>query len=229
MDGQVPSQFDDPEAKLRETAIDLFINGHKPTTICRQLNRSRTWFYNTLARYREGGREGLKSKSRAPNRVHNRTPEDVEAAIVRLRKAIASGKDPELRYANIGADTLAAELERAKITPPHRATIYRILKRYDLTQPRPRKRKKRKLPDDYPWPRVQAPNDLHLLDFVTRSIRGMGRFYACNLLDQLRRWPFLRAEAPKSAAVVSQFLVSGWQEIGLPGGLYTKRTLKFPV
>ena len=220
MGGQAPSQSNDPEARLREKAIDLFISGHKSGVICRQLKRSRTWFYNTLARYREGGREGLKSKSRAPKRVHNRTPEDVEAAIVRLRRVITSGEDPELRYANIGADTLAIELERAKITPPHRATIYRILKRYDLVQPRRRKSKKRKLPDDYPWPRVQTPNDLHLLDFVTRSIRGAGRFYSCNLLDQYRRWPFLRAETPKSAAVVSQFLVLGWQEIGLPGGIY---------
>jgi hypothetical protein len=220
MEGQAPSQLDDPEVKLRETAIDLFINGHKPAAICRQLKRSRTWFYNTLARYREGGREGLRSRSRAPHRVHNRTPEGVESAIVRLRKAITSGEDPDLRYANIGADALAAELERARIKPPHRATIYRILRRHDLIQPRRRKSKKHKLPADYPWPCVQAPNDLHLLDFVTRSIRGEGRFYSCNLLDQFRRWPFLRAETPKSTAVVSRFLVSGWQEIGLPGGLY---------
>ena len=220
MGGQAPSQSNDSEARLREKAIDLFISGHKPVVICRQLKRSRTWFYNTLARYREGGRERLKSKSRAPKRVHNRTPEDVEAAIVRLRRVITSGEDPELRYANIGADTLAIELERAKITPPHRATIHRILKRHDLVQPRRRKSKKRKLPEDYPWPRVQAPNDLHLLDFVTRSIRGAGRFYSCNLLDQYRRWPFLRAETPKSAAVVGQFLVLSWQEIGLPGGIY---------
>jgi transposase InsO family protein len=220
MGGQASSRSDDPEAALRETAIDLFISGCRPVSICHQLKRSRTWFYNTLARYRSGGREGLKSKSRAPKRVHNRTPEDVEAAIVRLRKAITCGEDPELRYANIGADALAFELARAEITPPHRATINRILKRHGLVQPRRRKSKKHNLPDDYPWPCVRAPNELHLLDFVTRSIRGAGRFYSCNLLDQFRRWPFLRAETPKSAAVVSQFLVQGWQEIGLPGSMY---------
>jgi len=55
MDGQESTQFDDPGGRLRETAIDLYIGGHKPAVICRQLDRSRTWFYNTLARYREGG------------------------------------------------------------------------------------------------------------------------------------------------------------------------------
>jgi len=220
MEDQALSQPDDPGAAVREQAIDLFISGRTPTAICRQVKRSRTWFYKTLARYRRGGREGLGSQSRAPKRVHNRTAEDVEAAIVRLRRTITTGADPELRYANCGADALASELQRARITPPHRATINRILKRRDLVRPRRRKSPKRKLPADYPWPQVQAPNDLHLLDFVTRSIRGAGRFYSCHLLDQFRRWPFLRAETPKSAEVVSQFLVHGWQEIGLAGGLY---------
>jgi hypothetical protein len=220
MEGQAPSQPDDPGAAVREQAIDLFISGRTPTAICRQLKRSRPWFYQILARYCQEGREGLRSRSRAPKRVHNRIAEDVEAAIVRLRRTITAGADPELRYANCGADALAGELKRARITPPHRATINRVLKRQDLVCPRRRQSQKHKLPDDYSWPQVQAPNDLHLLDFVTRSIRGAGRFYSCHLLDHFRRWPFLRAETPKSAEVVSQFLVQGWQDIGLAGGLY---------
>lgn len=220
MSEQEPTPVDDPEARLREAAIDLYIGGKRPAAICRQLNRSRAWFYNTLSRYQRGGRQALASRSRAPQHIHNRTPAETEAAIVRLRKAIAAGDDPELRYANMGADALAVELTHAGITPPHRATINRILRRHDLVQPRQRKKRKRKLPDDYPWPSVQYPNDLHLLDFVMRSIRGEGRIYGFNLLDQARRWPFLRVEAPKNADNVCRFLVSAWQEIGLPGALY---------
>jgi hypothetical protein len=220
MSGQELTRADDLEARLRETAIDLYIGGSYPTAICRQLNRSRTWFYKTLDRYRQGGRQALASRSRAPQHIHNRIPAETEAAIVRLRRTIISGDDPELRYANMGADALASELEHAKIKPPHRATIHRILKRHDLVKPHQRKNKKRKLPDDYPWPCVQNPNDLHLLDFVMRSIQGEGRIYGFNLLDQARRWPFLRAETPKSADNVCQFLVSAWQEIGLPAALY---------
>lgn len=220
MSEQELTPIDDPEARLREQAIDLYIGGCRPTVICRRLNRSRTWFYNTLDRYRRGGRQALASRSRAPQHIHNCTPAETEAAIVRLRKTIVSGDDPELRYANIGADALAVELKHAGITPPHRATITRILKRHDLTRSRRRKNKKRKLPDDYPWPCVQSPNDLHLFDFVMRSIRGEGRIYSFNLLDRARRWPFLRAETPKNTDNVCQFLVSAWQEIGLPGALY---------
>jgi len=220
MDERALYQSDNPGADLRGKAIDLFLQGHKPTIICRQLKRSRTWFYQTLARYQQGGRAALLSQSRAPHRVHNRTSVETEAAVVRVRQVITSGQEPELRYANMGADALAPELERAEIKPPSRATINRILQRHQLVRPKQRKNKKRKLPDDYPWPCVQTANDLHLFDFVSRSIRGEGRFYGFHLLDQARRWPYVRAETPKSAEKVSQFLVSAWQEIGLPAGLY---------
>lgn len=220
MDEQALYQSDNPGVNLREKAIDLFLQGYKPTIICRQLKRSRTWFYKTLARYQRGGRAALRDKSPAPHRVHNRTPAETEAAVVRVRQVITSGQAPELRYANIGAEALATELARAEIKPPSRATINRILQRHQLVRPKQRKNKKRKLPDDYPWPCVRIANDLHLFDFVSRSIRGEGRFYGFHLLDHARRWPYLRAETPKSAEKVSQFLMSAWQEIGLPGGLY---------
>jgi transposase len=216
-----PSQSNqDAAEQLRNQAIDLRIVGLKPKEICQRLGRSRSWFYETLARYQSGGRDALASRSRAPHTVHNRTSPEVEAAVVRLRKMILSGEDPELRYANIGADALAVELERAGITPPSRATINRILKRYDQIQPRPRRKRKRKLPDDFPWPSVQAPNQMHLFDFVNRVIVGGTRFYGCNLLDQARRWPYLGIISSKTAVAVSQFLVSAWQEIGLPQALY---------
>ncbi|HXV43718.1 MAG TPA: helix-turn-helix domain-containing protein [Anaerolineae bacterium] len=205
---------------VRHEAIDLYLHGLKPTEICRALGRSRSWFYQVLDRYRQGGRAGLQSQSRAPHVVHNRTKQEVEAAIVRIRQTIANGQDPELRYANLGADSIAAELKRLKLKPPHRATINRILGRYDLVQPRPRKNKRTKLPADYPWPKVEQANVLHQVDFVSRRIGGSGdSFYGCHLLDLGRQWPYLRIIATKSTKNVAQFLVSAWQTVGLPTAL----------
>jgi putative transposase len=210
----------DPEAQVREEAINRYIAGERPSDICRTLGRSRTWFYNTLHRYQHGGREALRSQSRAPRHVANRTDEKTEAAIVRIRKAIMAGQDPELRYSNIGAETIAAELERANFTPPSLATINRILRRHTLQQPRPKHKRKRKMPADYPWPRVHQANQLHLLDFVTRTTGSIRRVYSCNLLDKVRQWPFLRIISSKNRDNVAQFLVSAWQEVGLPEALY---------
>lgn len=217
----VPSQSNlDSEEQRRNEAINLYIAGESATAICRQLRRSRTWFYKTLKRYQLGGRAALASQSRAPRRVHNRTPMAVEQAIVRIRETIMAGDDPELRYANIGADTILVELERAGVTAPSRSTINRILKKRNLVDPRPRGKRKRKLPADYPWPRVTQPNQVHLFDFVERVLVGGGRFYGCHLLDQARRWPYLAVIAAKTAAAVSQVLVTAWQEVGLPDALY---------
>lgn len=210
----------DQATKKRNQAIDLYIIGEKPTEICLQLGRSRTWFYTVLAKYKTGGREALNSHSRAPHRVHNRTPLEIENAIVRTRKLIMSGEDPELRYANLGADSLAFEVERSGLQPPSRSTINRILKRNNLIKPRPKGKREQKLPDDYPWPKAEKPNQIHLFDFVTRVIVGGSRFYGCHLLDQARRWPYLDVIPSKTSLAVSQFMVAAWQKIGLPNGLY---------
>ena len=207
------------DEQLRHEAIDRYIRGEKASQICRVLNRSGRWFYQTLKRYRQEGRAGLQSRSRAPHRVHNRTSAEIEAAIVRVRQTIAAGQDPELRYANLGADTIAFELKRAKLTPPHRATINRVLQRHGLVEPRPRQKEPFKLPEDYPWPQVEQANALHCLDFVWRTFSGGGGFYGYHLLDWARRWPFLRVESNKSVQLVSQFLRNCWLEIGLPTAL----------
>lgn len=210
----------DQATQQRNQAINLYIKGEKPLEICRQLERSRTWFYKVLARYQAGGREALNTRSRAPHRVHNRTSPEVEATVVRVRKLIKSGDDPELRYANLGADALALEVERAGLQAPSRATINRILVRNNLAQLRPKGKRKQKLPDDYPWPKADQPNQVHLFDFVRRTIAGGERFYGCHLLDQARRWPYLDVIESKTVVAVSQFLLSAWQAIGFPIALY---------
>lgn len=215
-----PLQSHDLEATLREEAINRYLSGGRPTDISRDLGRSRGWFYKTLKRYQQGGRQALQTQSRAPHRVANRTDKTTEAAIVRIRQVILSGEDPELRYSNIGAETIAAELEAAHIRPPSVSTINRILRRHNLQQPRPKGKGKHKLPNDYPWPQVSQANQLHLLDFVTRATGSIRRIYSCNLLDQARQWPYLRLITSKTRENVTQYLVSAWQNVGLPGALY---------
>lgn len=207
------------EEERRNRAIDRFIAGEKAGSISKAVGRSRAWFYQTKVRYQQNGREGLKERSRAPKRVHNRTEASVETAVVCVRKTILSGRDPELRYASVGADTIAFELKRAGIKTPSRRTINRILQRQQLVVPRVQNAKAREMPADYPWPSAEQANAIHLFDFVTRSLVGGGRFYGCHLLDQKRRWPVVRLIVNKKVAAVSEFLVTSWQAIGLPTAL----------
>jgi len=216
----VPLQENSSEAERRVEALNRYIAGERPTAICRQLGRSRTWFYKVIRRYQQYGRPGLRDQSRAPHHQTRRIAAATEAAIVRLRETLTSGQEPELRYSNIGAETIAAELDRAGITPPSLATINRVLHRHGLQRPWLKQATPNQLPADYPWPQVSQANQLHLLDFVTRATHTLRRVYGCHLLDQARQWPFLRVITAKSRANVAQFLVSAWQEVGLPQNLY---------
>jgi len=213
-------QSNNSETQEREVAINQYLAGEKVTAICHHMGRSRTWFYKALSRYRQGGRAALVTQSRRPHSHPNQTDEAVEAAIVRIRKAIAGGEDPVLRYGNIGAETIASELEKTGLIPPSITTINRILRKHGLQQPRLKRGKKRKLPQDYPWPCVTEPNQLHLLDFVTRTTGTIRRVYGCNLLDQVRQLPFMRLTSAKSRLNVVDFMVGAWQEVGLPNALY---------
>lgn len=215
-----PLQSHDPEAQLREEAMNRYIAGEKPAGICRALGRSRTWFYKALRRYQQGGRAALRSQSRRPCHLPTKIDEAVEAAIVKIRRLITTGEDPVLRYSNVGAETIASELAKAGFTPPSPTTINRILRQHGLQQPRRQRQGKRKLPTDYPWPCVTQPNQLHLFDFVTRATVSIRRVYSCNLLDQARQWPFLRLITSKNRQNVADFLVAAWQEVGLPEALY---------
>lgn len=209
-----PNQ-EDCEA-LRNQAIDLYLQGKRPTEIARALGRSRQWFYDTLERYQREGRGGLRKKSRRPHQTPQKTAPEIEAAIVRTRKLIVSGKDPVLRYGNYGAEALAAELRRAGMEPPSRATIYRILHRHGLVEPRPKRRHRQRLPRDYPWPALSAGATLHIMDFMMRTLPGGQRFYAANLLEMPCQWPYLAILPAKTRDQVSAFFIAAWQAIGVP-------------
>ncbi len=201
---------------LRHRAIDLYLQGKRPAEIARELGRSRQWFYETLARYQREGRAGLREKSRRPHQTPRKTAPEIEAAVVRVRKLIVSGKDPVLRYGNYGAEAIAAELRRAGMEPPSHATIYRILHRHGLVEPRPKRRHRQRLPKDYPWPSLSAGGTLHVMDFMMRTLPGGQRFYAANLLEMPCQWPYLAILLAKTRDQVSAFFVAAWQAIGLP-------------
>lgn len=201
---------------LRNRAIDLYLQGKRPTEIARELGRSRKWFYDTLARFQREGRAGLQEKTRRPHRTPRQTAPEIEAAIVRIRKLVVSGEDPILRYGNYGAEAIAAELRRAGMEPPSRATIYRILHRHGMVKPRPKRHHRHRLPKDYPWPSLSAETTLHVMDFMIRTLSGGQRFYAANLLEMPCQWPFLAVLPAKTRDLVSDFFVAAWQAIGIP-------------
>ena len=56
-----PEQTVDAAESMRHEAINRYLRGERLTMIARTLGRSRSWFYKVLARYRQAGRDGLRT------------------------------------------------------------------------------------------------------------------------------------------------------------------------
>lgn len=208
---------DQLEEVLRNEAVNRRLAGERRSEICRVLRRSTAWFDKWWARYRRDGRNGLKSRSRAPQHIHNKIKSEIETAIVRIRKVLEERTDPELKYAFIGAPTIRTELKRTRLRPlPSVRTIGRVLKRQRLSQPH-RKRENPNQSTAYcPLPVAQAANEVHAVDIVTRHVLGGERVCSFHLLDLATHYPYLNQYADKSAASAQIFLVAAWQTLGLP-------------
>jgi transposase InsO family protein len=118
------------------------VAGLNVSAFCRDHGISRDSFYELRRRYREEGAAGLEPLSRAPKRVANRTPADVEDVVVAIRKElIDDGLDA-------GAESIHDQLaDRLAVGAPLPAagTIYRILCRRGFIVAEPRKRPGRPL------------------------------------------------------------------------------------
>jgi transposase InsO family protein len=146
---------------------------------CRQHGIKRWFFYDIRRRLRTGGVAAIEPRSRAPHRVANRTPIEVEDAIVEIRKDLID------RGLDAGAATIAGHLEDRGLSVPSETTIWRLLKARGCITPDPSKAPKRALRrfvaaranecwqfDDTAW--TLADGDgvkiLHVLDDCSRVL-----------------------------------------------------------
>jgi transposase InsO family protein len=157
----------------------------------------RSWIYKLLARYRAGGLEAIRPRSRRPRSCKHETPRELVEAIVQLRLELeAQGHDA-------GAETIAYHLAHSHKDVPSPSTIWRILRREGLVVREPHKRPRAS------WIRFQAelPNELWQADLTAWQLRSGEVVEILNQLDDHSRL-FLGSDAygrVKAADVVSSF------------------------
>ncbi len=170
----------------------------------------RSWIYKLLARYREGGLDALKARSRRPRSCAHETPAELIGAIVKLRsELLAQGHDA-------GAQTIAYHLAAAKKEIPSLSTIWRVLRREGLVVAQRQKRPNCSLI------RFQAelPNEMWQADITAWQLVDGSVVEILNLIDDHSRL-FLGSDAyprVKAADVVQSFRRAG-QLHGLPESL----------
>src|SRR3954468_1406917 len=106
-------------------AVSGPLTGVNVSALCREHGISTKTFYKWRARYHQDGLAGLEPRSRRPHRSPRRVSDEVEEAIVGLRKELTdAGLDA-------GAATIRWHLARRRVAypPPSEATVWRVLVR----------------------------------------------------------------------------------------------------
>lgn len=174
---------------------------------------SRKTAYKWIKRYREGGVEALADRSHEAHSQPNRTPPEVEAAIVACRKA----------HPTWGPKKLVTYLARRHpmLELPACSTAGAILKRHGLIKPR-RRRRKPKHPGRVPLV-TSAPCDVWGADFKGQFLLGSGIYcYPLTITDAHSRF-VLSCHALPSVKQEGVFPVFDWlfREHGRPGAIRT--------
>jgi transposase InsO family protein len=172
----------------------------------------RSWIYKLLGRYRAGGYEALKPRSRRPRSCKHETPPAMVKAIVGLRSELeGQGHDA-------GAETIAYHLAQHNQEVPSVSTIWRILRREGLVAPQRQKRPRSSLIRF----EAQLPNELWQADITCWQLASGQEVEILNVLDDHSRL-FLGSDAylrVKAADVVSSFHKAAGLH-GLPASLLT--------
>jgi transposase InsO family protein len=194
----------------------VLVEGRSVKEVCAAHDVSRSWLYELIARYREGGDDGLKPQSKRPRSSPTRISAAVEEEIVALRKSLAEeGLDA-------GAHTihyhLARRHRRSRRPVPSVATIWRILSRRGFVIPQPHKRPRSS------WRRFQAelPNECWQADTTHWALADGTDVEILNVLDDHSR-VLVASQAfltTKAADVVATFY-QGVERYGLPASMLT--------
>jgi transposase InsO family protein len=148
------------------------------TAAATQYGISRGHLHRLLARFREGGSDGLEPRSRRPHSSPQRTSAKVRDRIVELRRDLVA------RGLDAGPATIAWHLGREGLGSPSTSTVRRILHAAGLITPEPHKRPRSS------WIRFEAaaPNALWQSDFTHWRLANGNEVEIISWLDDHSRY-----------------------------------------
>jgi len=181
--------------------------------LCRRYEVSRKTGYKWLGRYESDNVEGLRDRSRAPDRHPNEVVQEVAAAVVNLRR----------QHPYWGPAKLRARLQREapEVVWPSRSTIGELLKRAGLTVPR--KHRRHAPASASPLQHADGANRVWCADFKGWFRCGDGsRCDPLTITDGYSRY-LLRCQAVDdlTEASVRGVMEAAFREYGLPQAMRT--------
>src|ERR1700716_367160 len=199
--------------------VGRLLDGEKMVALCREFAISRKTGYKIFDRYKEYGLEALTDRSRRPWRYANQLPQQVEAAILNLKR--------EKPY--WGARKIRERLLRrfsCEVKVPARSTIHAVLDRHGLVQRRGRRRNRAQ---GTPLSLGQKPNELWCTDYKGEFLLGNKKYcYPLTVTDHASRFLFT-CEALSSTRENYAFTVFErlFKERGLPTNIRSDNGVPF--
>ena len=154
----------------RASAVQKYLSGEDPASICASLGKTTRWLYKWVARHAPGDPTWFEDRSRRPLTSPFRTPAEIEKIVEMVRLSLYNQGN------FCGNQVIQWELIDMEVQPvPSLSTIGRILRRRQLTH----RRTGRYIPKGKKYPELPAllPNQTHQVDLVgprylTGPIRG---------------------------------------------------------
>jgi transposase InsO family protein len=205
----------------RVLAVERFLNGESPESICTSLCRSKFWLYKWVKRYSEDGTSWCENRSRRPHVTPNRTPSEIEEILKMVRLNLYN------QDLFCGAQAILWEMEDLGVKPlPSVRTINRILARNELTHRRTGKYESKGTA--YPALPSTMPNQTHQADLVGPCyLKGPIRFYSLNIIDTATVRCGLHPSLTKSGQMVLDGFWGAWKRMGIPERVQIDNAMSF--
>ncbi|MDP3015868.1 MAG: IS481 family transposase, partial [Deltaproteobacteria bacterium] len=207
--------------KERASAVQRYLIGEKPQSICGSLGKTKPWLYKWVARHTPDDLSWCEDQSRRPHTSSHRTPAEIEEIVEMVRLSLYN-KD-----LFCGDQAIQWELEDMEVQPiPSLRTISRILRRRDLTH----RRTGRYEPKGKTYPDLPAllPNQTHQVDLVGPCyLTGPIRFYSLNSVDTAINRCGCEPMPSKAAQSVLDAVYAVWKRMGIPDNLQVDNEMAF--
>jgi transposase InsO family protein len=203
-------------ARLIITAV--VVEGRSQADVARTYGVAESWVSRLVARYRTEGDAAFEPRSRRPfTRPDATPPETVELVLALRRQLTTAGLDA-------GADTIVWHLEHHHRTTTSRATVYRILRRHQLTAVEPAKRPK----SSYIRFEADLPNETWQADFTHHRLAdGTDTEILCWIDDHSRLAISVTAHRRVTGPIVIAAFTHAIETHGIPASTLTDNGMVF--
>ncbi len=209
-----------PEEEERIKAIQRHLEGEEPIEVYRSIGRSKRWFNKWFDRYKTGRNGWYKDLPKRAKEIPHKTKEQIEQAIVNIRKILMDGTADSTKYSCVGAEAIQFQMEEFGYKPsniPSISTIKRIIKRNKLRVNKPERYKRIRSKGRHTILKPEYIDEMHQIDFVgPRHITGYGPINSVHLKDVAGRQAAGRQYNEKSMDNAMDFLLNYWKQNPIP-------------